>query len=59
MTASMFRDIRGGARVEADHVVGDMIARADAAKIPVPRLRTAYTHLKTYEKVREQGSSPA
>jgi 2-dehydropantoate 2-reductase len=50
----MFRDIRVGARVEADHVVGDMIARADAAKIPVPRLRTAYTHLKAYEKVREQ-----
>jgi 2-dehydropantoate 2-reductase len=54
LTASMFRDIRVGARVEADHVVGDMIARADAAKIPVPRLRTAYTHLKAYEKVREQ-----
>jgi 2-dehydropantoate 2-reductase len=55
LTASMFRDIKVGARVEADHVVGDMIARADAAKIPVPRLRTAYTHLKAYEKVREQG----
>jgi 2-dehydropantoate 2-reductase len=54
LTASMFRDIKIGAKVEADHVVGDMIARADAAKIPVPRLRTAYTHLKAYEKVREQ-----
>ena len=52
MTASMFRDIQAGARVEADHVVGDMIARADAAKIPAPKLRTAYTHLKTYEKLR-------
>jgi 2-dehydropantoate 2-reductase len=49
MTASMFRDIKAGARVEADHVVGDMIARADAEKIPVPKLRTAYTHLKAYE----------
>jgi 2-dehydropantoate 2-reductase len=29
-----------------------MIARADAAKIPVPKLRTAYTHLKAYEKMR-------
>jgi 2-dehydropantoate 2-reductase len=54
LTASMFRDIKIGARVEADHVVGDMIARADAAKIPVPRLRTAYTHLKAYENVRAQ-----
>jgi 2-dehydropantoate 2-reductase len=52
MTASMFRDIKGGAKVEADHVIGDMIARADAAKIPVPKLRVAYTHLKAYEKQR-------
>ena len=52
MTASMFRDIKAGAKVEADHVVGDMIARAEAAKIPVPKLRTAYTHLKVYEQQR-------
>jgi len=51
-TASMFRDIKAGGKVEADHVIGDMIARADAAKIPVPKLRTAYTHLKAYENVR-------
>jgi 2-dehydropantoate 2-reductase len=50
MTASMFRDIKAGARVEADNVIGDLIARGDAAKVPVPRLRTAYTHLKAYEK---------
>ena len=52
MTASMFRDIKVGAPVEADHVIGDLVARADAAKIPVPKLRTAYTHLKAYEKQR-------
>ena len=52
MTASMFRDIRAGAAVEADHVIGDLIARGDAAKVPVPRLRIAYTHLKAYEKQR-------
>jgi len=52
LTASMFRDIKAGARVEADHVIGDLIARADAARIPVPKLRTAYTHLKAYEKQR-------
>src|SRR5439155_2653678 len=39
LTASMFRDIKAGAKVEADHVVGDLIARGDAAKIPVPKLR--------------------
>jgi 2-dehydropantoate 2-reductase len=52
MTASMFRDIKIGAPVEADHVVGDLIVRGDAAKVPVPKLRTAYTHLKAYEKQR-------
>src|SRR5271163_726871 len=52
MTASMFRDIKAGAPVEADHVIGDLIARGEAAKVPVQRLRTAYTHLKAYEKQR-------
>ena len=49
ITASMFRDIKAGAPVEADHVIGDLIKRGDAGKVPVPRLRTAYTHLKAYE----------
>ncbi len=52
LTASMFRDIKAGLPVEADHVVGDLIARGDAAKVPVPRLRVAYTHLKAYERQR-------
>jgi len=52
MTASMFRDIKAGLPIEADHVIGDLVARADAAKIPVPKLRIAYTHLKAYEKAR-------
>jgi 2-dehydropantoate 2-reductase len=52
MTASMFRDVKAGAPVESDHVIGDLIARGDAAKVPVPKLRIAYTHLKAYEKQR-------
>jgi 2-dehydropantoate 2-reductase len=52
MTASMFRDIKAGAKVEADHVIGDLIVRAESAKVPVPKLRAAYTHLKAYEKHR-------
>jgi 2-dehydropantoate 2-reductase len=52
MTASMFRDIKVGAPVEADHVIGDLLARGDAAKVPAPKLRIAYTHLKAYEKQR-------
>jgi 2-dehydropantoate 2-reductase len=52
LTASMFRDIKAGQPVEADHVVGDLIARGEARGVPTPRLRTAYTHLKAYEKSR-------
>ena len=52
LNASMFRDIKAGLPVEADHVVGDLIERADTAKVPVPRLRVAYTHLKAYENQR-------
>jgi 2-dehydropantoate 2-reductase len=53
LTASMFRDIKVGAPIEADQIVGDLIARADAAKAPVPRLRVVYTHLKAYERQRD------
>ena len=52
LTASMFRDIKAGQPIESDHVIGDLIARADTAKVSVPRLRTAYTHLKAYEQTR-------
>jgi 2-dehydropantoate 2-reductase len=52
LTASMFRDIKASQPIEADHVIGDLIARADVAKVSVPRLRTAYTHLKAYEQTR-------
>ena len=52
MTASMYRDILNHAPIEADQIVGDLIDRADAAKVPVPRLRMIYTHLKAYERQR-------
>jgi 2-dehydropantoate 2-reductase len=52
MTASMYRDILAGSAIEADQIIGDLVARADAAKVPVPRLRMIYTHLKAYENQR-------
>jgi len=52
LTASMYRDIKSGAPVEADHVIGDLMMRGDASKVPVPKLRIAYTHLKAYENQR-------
>lgn len=48
-TSSMFRDIAGGARIEADHIIGDLLTRAEDAAITCPRLEVIYTHLKAYE----------
>ncbi len=54
-TASMLRDIERGNRIEADHIVGDLIARGTAADTRL--LRIAFVHLKAYEarRAREQG----
>lgn len=49
MAASMLRDLLAGGRIEADHVIGDMLSRARPAGIAAPLLRVAYTNLKTYE----------
>lgn len=48
-SASMLRDIERSGRTEADHIFGDLIARADAASVPVPLLKLAYAHVKVYE----------
>jgi 2-dehydropantoate 2-reductase len=47
--ASMMRDLLQGNRVEADHIVGDMLARAKAAGLAAPMLRAAYAHLQVYQ----------
>jgi 2-dehydropantoate 2-reductase len=49
LTASMLRDIRANARIEADQIIGDLVRRAEAAALAVPLLRVVYTHLKAYE----------
>jgi 2-dehydropantoate 2-reductase len=50
LTASMARDIERGARIEADHVLGDMLRRGSGT-IDTERsiLRLAYAHAKAYE----------
>lgn len=55
MTASMLRDIRSNARIEADQIIGDLIHRAETNRngaLNVPLLRIVYTHLKAYESQR-------
>jgi len=48
--ASMLRDIEAGRRVEADHLVGDMIRRGRALGQGVQWLEAALAHLKAYER---------
>lgn len=50
-TASMLRDIENRGRIEADHVIGDLIARGErlTPEMPFPLLTAVYTGLKAYE----------
>ncbi len=49
LTASMYRDLQQGHAIEADQIIGDLVARAETAGMPVPLLRTALAHLSVYE----------
>jgi 2-dehydropantoate 2-reductase len=52
--ASMLRDIERGAPIEADHIIGDLLARGGARAGDYPLLQTAYAHLRTYEARRQR-----
>lgn len=52
LTASMYRDMMRGAPVEADHILGDLIARGHAHKVPAPLLTAAYALLSVYSTAR-------
>ncbi|WP_159565984.1 2-dehydropantoate 2-reductase [Budvicia diplopodorum] len=57
LTASMYRDLLNGSRIESDQIVGDLLARAQLLnmdKTALPLLHTAYTHLKAYEHQRQR-----
>ena len=56
-TASMLRDIEQRSRIEADHIIGDLLRRASNAA-HTPLLGTAYAHLKAYEARRARESHP-
>ena len=58
--ASMLRDLERGARIEADHVLGDLLQRGSGLDITSPSLlRIAYLHLKTYEARRAREGAPS
>jgi 2-dehydropantoate 2-reductase len=57
MTASMLRDLENGAPIEADHIVGDLIARRRSKVEGTSMLEVAYAHLKAYESRRARASN--
>jgi len=48
LRTSMYRDMRKGARVEADQIVGDLLERGRARGVEAPLLRAAYAKLSVY-----------
>jgi 2-dehydropantoate 2-reductase len=56
LTASMFRDIEAKRRTEEDHIVGDLLRRADPSH-PTPVLRIVQAHLAAYEARRASESA--
>jgi 2-dehydropantoate 2-reductase len=49
LTSSMYRDLQQGRPIEADQIIGDLLARAEKAGVAAPLLRTAFAHLSVYE----------
>ncbi len=52
LKASMLRDLESGSRIEAGHIVGDLIRRAAQLGVAVPNLTIAYSALQAYESRR-------
>jgi 2-dehydropantoate 2-reductase len=57
LTASMLRDIEGGARIEGDHVIGHLLECGEAHRVACELLPIVYEHLKAYEARRARQTS--
>ncbi len=49
LTSSMLRDVLGGRRTEADHILGDMLRRARQHGLHTPLLKIVNANLDAYE----------
>jgi 2-dehydropantoate 2-reductase len=47
--SSMYRDLERGSPIEADQIIGDLLARAQKQNISTPLLAAAYAQLSIYE----------
>lgn len=57
-STSMLRDIERGGQTEVEHILGFMLGKAEAAKIPCVTLLLAYTNIKAYEQRRAANRLP-
>lgn len=57
-STSMLRDLEAGGRIEADHILGFMLAAAKRAGVPHEIHEAAYLHAKSYEQRRDAGRLP-
>ena len=48
-TSSMFRDMRQGSPIEADQIIGDLLAHGEQAGIQAPLLGAAYARMVIYQ----------
>jgi 2-dehydropantoate 2-reductase len=53
LTSSMYRDLQGGSPIEADQIIGDLLARGEAHGVATPLLAAAYAHLSVYQNRRQ------
>jgi 2-dehydropantoate 2-reductase len=51
-TSSMYRDMQAGLPVEADAIVGDLVAHAERLGVDAPLYAAAYTNLSVYSAAR-------
>ena len=57
-STSMLRDLEAGGRIEADHILGFMLAAAKRAGVPHEIHEAALLHAKAYEQRRDAGRLP-
>ena len=49
MTSSMYRDLQKGVPIEADEIIGDLLARGSKAGLETPRIAIVYANLCVYQ----------
>jgi 2-dehydropantoate 2-reductase len=53
LTSSMHRDLMKNSPIEADQILGDLLARGEQAHVHTPLLATAYANLAIYQNLRQ------